>query len=140
MYECGTCGKQFYSGWEARDNHCRSTGHRPAEFICDTCDMYFGSEQSRLQHMDAKNHHFNDGHQSSKYTPKSSQESYEEWCCDMCNAYFDTEEECLDHEVEDHFYCADCERSFVCYEGVRMVRRRAASTGTNTQCPLPCFC
>ncbi|KAK4034872.1 hypothetical protein C8A01DRAFT_48822 [Parachaetomium inaequale] len=136
MYECGTCGKEFYAGWQARDNHCRSTGHRAPEFECDTCDRYFASEQSCLQHMDAKNHHFNDDHESSEYSSESSDESYEEWCCDMCSEYFDTEEKCHRHEIVEHFYCSDCGRSFVNYKGIKNHLDSSLHSDRVVKCPL----
>jgi hypothetical protein len=139
MYACGTCGKEFWAGWKARDNHCRSTGHRAPKFECDTCDRCFSSEQARLNYMDAKNHHFNDDYASSEYTSDSSEEGCEEWYCAMCTAYFDTEEECQDHEVQEHFYCCKCERSFVSYNGIKNVRRCAISTATKRDFPIHTF-
>ncbi|KAJ4411739.1 hypothetical protein N0V82_008923 [Gnomoniopsis sp. IMI 355080] len=51
-YECGTCGREFSSGWRALDQHCEATGHdaEPEIYECDRCDRIFSDEESRQQH------------------------------------------------------------------------------------------
>lgn len=100
-FECGTCGKIFPAGWRARDNHCRATGHQPPDFECDTCSRWFESRRACIQHMNDKNHF-----------------AYE---CNICNETWPTEEDRTVHENEEHCYCADCDRLFSSYNGIKMV-------------------
>lgn len=101
MFECGTCGKGFPAGWAARDNHCRSTGHSPPTYECDTCDAWFYAHHSKWQHMEAKNHFA--------------------WKCDDCVETWPTEEQLKEHQVDDHFYCAGCDRYFNSRNNLKMV-------------------
>lgn len=107
MFECGDCGKAFAAGFQARENHCRSTGHLAPRFECDSCDVYFRTDTARCQHMDAKGH----------------------WCdqedevfeCHICPYLYNEEDDCREHEVNNHYYCADCDRSFQNLNNIKMV-------------------
>lgn len=95
MFTCGTCWRVFHAGWQARDQHCDATGHRRPKFECDTCDNYFDDEEDRRNHMDYRNHWFDDAPE-----------------CRLCNSRFPTAGERNSHEVADHHYCAECQREF----------------------------
>jgi DNA-directed RNA polymerase subunit RPC12/RpoP len=126
MYECWACGKKFAAGWDARENHCRSTGHRRPEYECDTCTEFFFNEKARQKHMDVKGHHLdgNNGHDDSGYrSGESDGYDHEEWNCAICRASFYSEEECWEHEVEEHFYCSDCGRRFSSMNGLENVSK-----------------
>lgn len=101
-YECGSCWKSFPAGWTARENHCRSTGHSRPTFECDSCHRNFGSETARFQHMDATNHFDHE--------------------CSICDETWPTASERKTHEIEEHFYCLDCNRSFQNLNNIQMVR------------------
>lgn len=122
MYECGTCGKAFRAGLQAREQHCDATGHSPPRFECDSCDAYFRSERAMLQHMSATGHFDDD----SNYDDDSDYGVE----CTHCDLTFDTLDQREDHEVEDHFYCHDCDRTFVNYGAIEMV-------GPGTRLVLP---
>jgi hypothetical protein len=106
MYECGTCGNVFPSGYRARNQHCNATGHSVPDFECDTCDAWFGSQSSCWQHMRAKDHF-------SSYRNDNVE-------CSECDETFETDEACREHQIEDHYYCTDCDRHFVNYN-IKMV-------------------
>ncbi|KAF2156503.1 hypothetical protein K461DRAFT_97044 [Myriangium duriaei CBS 260.36] len=115
-FTCGTCGKTFPAGWEARDNHLRSTGHSAPTFECDTCSRYFGSEKARFQHMDAVNHF--------------------RWECNLCDETWPTEGMRQDHEHSEHNYCADCQRNFANYNNLKMHLNSRIHRGQQIQCPF----
>lgn len=104
-FECGTCGKGFPAGYRARENHCNLTGHRRPGFECDRCHRYFHSAGARWQHMKERNHF-----------------AYE---CHFCDETWPGEEGLKVHEVEDHHYCADCNRTFQSYNNIQMVSGHA---------------
>ncbi|KAH8807236.1 hypothetical protein F5884DRAFT_899669 [Xylogone sp. PMI_703] len=120
-FECGTCRKVFYTGWRARDNHLRSTGHRAPAFECDKCARYFGSERARFQHMNDLNHFA--------------------WECSVCDETWSTEDRMTEHEHEDHNYCGECERTFANYNNLKMHLNSRIHRGQKVQCPLckACF-
>ncbi|KAK3385143.1 hypothetical protein B0H63DRAFT_179746 [Podospora didyma] len=116
MFECDTCGKCFPAGWQARENHCRSTGHSIPRFECDICDAYFRSEHARHQHMRARSHFFDE--------------------CRVCNHTEPDENDIKDHEVIVHHYCRDCSRHFQSLNSIRMHLNSAIHRGRYIRCPL----
>ncbi|KAL2128841.1 hypothetical protein VTI74DRAFT_8573 [Chaetomium olivicolor] len=125
MFECGTCGKSFPAGCRARDQHCEATGHDIPDFECDTCDAYFGSEHARQQHMRAKGHFY-----------EKEEEETPGWECRRCNNVFWTEQECRDHMVENHLYCADCDRHFMSYNNIKQHLNSKTHRGSTVSCPF----
>ncbi|KAK3997910.1 hypothetical protein QBC44DRAFT_255087 [Cladorrhinum sp. PSN332] len=121
MYECGDCGKAFPAGWQARQNHCHSTGHTPPEFECDSCDMWFDDNYDRSQHM--KDYYHEDDY-------------LEYFECSICIELFTTSEERVDHEVEDHHYCSDCQRSFINRNNIKQHLNSRIHRGQNMSCPF----
>lgn len=106
-FECGTCSKAFSTGWQARDNHLYSTGHRPPAFECGKCARYFGTEAARFQHMKALNHFA--------------------WECSKCSETWPTKGQLVNHEHDDHKYCSKCERIFNDRNSIKMVRPASPS-------------
>lgn len=106
-YECYTCEKAFPAGWQARENHCRATGHSAPPFECDTCPRYFGSQRACNDHMNTLGHFADD-----------SDDSYE---CDICDETWPSEEDLMEHEIRDHYYCDECDRTFQSYNNIRAV-------------------
>lgn len=106
-YECYTCEKAFPAGWQARENHCRATGHSAPPFECDTCPRYFGSQRACNDHMNTLDHFADD-----------SDDSYE---CDICDETWPSEEDLTEHEIRDHYYCDECDRTFQSYNNIRAV-------------------
>lgn len=41
--------------------------------------------------------------------------------CELCDETWPSEEELQDHEVQDHFYCANCDRDFNTLNNIRQV-------------------
>lgn len=103
-FECGSCGKEFPAGFQARENHCHSTGHAPPRFECDSCHRWFNSEDARWQHMNSLNHFEHE--------------------CSQCNETYPTSEELKQHEIDYHYYCADCDRAFKDHNSIKMVSNR----------------
>lgn len=66
--------------------------------------------------MDAKNHWGSDDDDGSSSGSETSGEGY--WC-ELCDYFFDDEDDRDDHEIEDHFYCRDCDRDFWSRNGIR---------------------
>lgn len=104
MYECGTCWKAFPAGFNARNNHCDSTGHDEPEFECDTCDQNFDDNYERSEHMISWGHCAN-----SRYK------------CNICIERFDTSQGQRTHEVNFHHYCQDCDRTFISLNNIKQV-------------------
>lgn len=50
VFTCGTCWREFYAGWRARDQHCEATGHSPPRNECYECDEYFDSNADKIDH------------------------------------------------------------------------------------------
>ncbi|KAB5540315.1 hypothetical protein GE09DRAFT_1245347 [Coniochaeta sp. 2T2.1] len=115
-YTCGTCWKTFPAGWKARDNHCDATGHQIPRFECDRCERYFASESAREAHMWAKNHF--------------------DLECNICDETWPNEEDVKEHEVEEHFYCADCDRTFMNLNNIQQHLRSRIHRGTDIMCPF----
>ncbi|KAI1422462.1 hypothetical protein F5Y12DRAFT_717359 [Xylaria sp. FL1777] len=115
-FECGTCGKVFESGWRARENHLRSTGHSAPEFECNRCSRYFGSERARFQHMDAMNHF--------------------EWECSICDETWPTDGQRIEHEHDNHNYCSECQRTFMSHNNLKMHLNSRIHRNYQIQCPF----
>ncbi|KAH6654056.1 hypothetical protein BKA67DRAFT_564050 [Truncatella angustata] len=115
-YECGSCHKTFEAGWQARENHLRSTGHHAPTFECDSCPSHFRSETARFQHMDALNHF--------------------EWECSLCNETWPTDEQRVEHEHDDHNYCSECEKTFANRNNLKMHLNSRTHRGQQIRCPF----
>ncbi|OIW32642.1 hypothetical protein CONLIGDRAFT_699522 [Coniochaeta ligniaria NRRL 30616] len=119
MFECGTCGKEFRAGFQARENHCFSIGHDPPEFECDTCDEYFDDNWDRSEHM--------------RYLGHATYSKHE---CSICIERFESAEETEEHEVEDHHYCHDCDRTFNNRNNIKQHLNSRTHRGTEMTCPF----
>ncbi|RCI16407.1 hypothetical protein L249_1988 [Ophiocordyceps polyrhachis-furcata BCC 54312] len=105
-FECGTCGKEFLSGWQARDNHCSSTGHSRPDHECDTCHRHFRTEAACSQHMN-----------------------------DTCH-WTRSESDVAEHHHDAHNYCSDCRRFFADANAFKMHLRSRQHLGSNVACPF----
>ncbi|KAJ4391166.1 hypothetical protein N0V93_004782 [Gnomoniopsis smithogilvyi] len=115
--ECGTCGKEFPTGWHARDQHCKATGHSPPEvYKCNRCERSFRTYDSQFQHMEAKNHF--------------------QYKCRQCYETWPSEEQRREHEANDHYLCAECDRKFNSRHDVRQHLRSRIHIGCKVSCPL----
>jgi len=75
------------------------------EYQCETCPRRFGSPHAVEQHMDALGHWFYDGIE----------------CREGCGEWFDNESDRVGHEIEDHFWCGDCDWYFQNANNARQV-------------------
>ncbi|KAI0836912.1 hypothetical protein F5Y06DRAFT_304991 [Hypoxylon sp. FL0890] len=116
MATCGTCSRTFVSA-QARYQHMMAVGHTALEFKCDGCSKYFASRGAVVNHMNAKKHW-----------------TYFE--CTLCDKTFQTEEQAKDHEIEEHYFCAECDRQFGDYNAIRMHFNSRVHRGLNIQCPF----
>ncbi|KAF7559528.1 hypothetical protein G7046_g4627 [Stylonectria norvegica] len=117
---CGTCGKVFYTGWKARDQHCDATGHRRPKFECDVCSDYFGDEEDRREHMDECDHWDADAPE-----------------CSQCYQRFPNASEVKQHEFDDHLYCAECDRDFQNRNNMQQhLKSRIHRPDNGPQCPF----
>ncbi|KAK3380137.1 hypothetical protein B0T24DRAFT_590631 [Lasiosphaeria ovina] len=92
-FECGTCRKAFAAGYQARDDHCLSTGHEPPRNECERCPLYFVNKYWVNRHMAHANHW-----------------GYE---CQTCHQTFKTLGQCNYHERQhSDAYCGGCSQSF----------------------------
>ncbi|KAK0669899.1 hypothetical protein QBC41DRAFT_99369 [Cercophora samala] len=119
MYECGDCYRRFPSGWRARDQHCNATGHSIPDFECFTCYEYFDDNWERSQHMHDWYH--------------LPDEYYE---CAICIEVFRSNAEVTKHEVHNHFYCRDCERTFNNFNNIKMHLNSRTHRGEQITCPF----
>ncbi|KAI1503082.1 hypothetical protein F5X99DRAFT_133938 [Biscogniauxia marginata] len=115
MWTCGTCGREFAT-CKSRQQHMDALCHSMPPHECDTCERYFGSRRVVENHMNALGHW-----------------NYE---CDFCYEKFSVVEELNEHEIEDHYYCSDCDRTFMNYNNVKMHLNSRIHRGTNMQCPF----
>lgn len=114
-YLCGTCGRTFPAGWKARQQHCDATGHSPPPYECSSCPRWFNSDLACRQHMSNRNHF--------------------PYQCELCDETWPSEEELQDHEVQDHFYCANCDRDFNTLNGIG----RSVQYSLWAQCSTTCL-
>ncbi|KAI1136434.1 hypothetical protein F5Y05DRAFT_415203 [Hypoxylon sp. FL0543] len=115
MVNCGTCGRKFETV-QARQQHMDAVGHSSLKFGCVTCSKSFASTGAARDHMDAKNHWGYD--------------------CKRCDETFPTKEEVKEHEIEDHYFCDDCDRQFNDYNAIKMHLNSRIHRGRNMECPF----
>ncbi|KAF4582188.1 putative zinc finger protein [Ophiocordyceps camponoti-floridani] len=120
-FECGSCGKEFPHGCQARDNHCSSTGHSMPEYECDTCHRFYKTERACFQHMDDCNHW--------------NRTFYKCGLCDQRVRYL-SKDSLVQHEYDEHDYCSDCDRIFQNYNNLRMHLNSRAHRGSSLACPF----
>ncbi|KAI1345021.1 hypothetical protein F5Y15DRAFT_410705 [Xylariaceae sp. FL0016] len=114
-WTCGSCERVFGSE-RAREQHMDALGHVADSFECDTCTRCFGSSGAARQHMNVCNHF---GHE-----------------CYICDETWPTREDREAHEAEEHFYCADCDRTFQNYNNIKMHLNSRTHRGLNLACPF----
>lgn len=85
-------------------------------YDCTWCRRRFYSAQAQWQHKADKNHF-----------------DYE--CC-FCDDTYETDASLEEHEIEDHHYCADCDRHFMNYNNIQQHLRSAAHLGSSVTCPF----
>ncbi len=51
--------------------------------------------------------------------------------CRFCGEEFESKEDVTEHEIEDHRYCADCNRTFTDRNAIKMV---SLGEGLNEKC------
>ncbi|KAI5459426.1 hypothetical protein BGZ63DRAFT_491712 [Mariannaea sp. PMI_226] len=115
-FQCGSCSKTFPSGFQARENHCSSTGHERPQYECESCPRWFRNQSACNQHMDALNHW-----------------PYE---CAVCDETWPTAEQRKDHQIRTHFYCGPCKRQFQSFNNIKMHLQSRIHQGTNIRCPF----
>ncbi|CAJ2502084.1 Uu.00g049370.m01.CDS01 [Anthostomella pinea] len=59
-----------------------------------------------------------------------------EWECDFCYETFSSEEEQEQHEIDVHYHCADCDRTFSNYNAIKMHLNSRTHRGTDLACPF----
>ncbi|KAI2616809.1 hypothetical protein GGR54DRAFT_222853 [Hypoxylon sp. NC1633] len=114
-WTCGTCALTFDT-LRARRRHMRHLNHSIPEHECETCPRFFRSRSRVVAHMNAKNHW-----------------PYE---CEICCETWPSDEERREHEVEDHYYCYDCDREFRNLNGIKMHLNSRIHRGLDTECPF----
>lgn len=102
-----------------------ATGHEPPDFECDTCDHYFGSQKAVDQHMNDLGH-----------WDESSESEGPVHDCDYCDDAFDDIDDLRTHEVEEHLYCVDCDRSFRDRNSIGQHLRGKLHRTSTVQCPF----
>lgn len=83
---------------------------------CNCCSRRFNSSRAQWQHKYDKNHF--------------------DWECHCCDETYETESMCEEHEVEDHLYCADCDRSFRNLNNIQQHLRSSVHVGASIACPF----
>ncbi|KAH9897432.1 hypothetical protein F4778DRAFT_771869 [Xylariomycetidae sp. FL2044] len=83
---------------------------------CDTCNRKFNSWHARIQHMDAKGH--------------SAPE------CSHCDDTFANHQACKEHEIEQHYWCPDCKRTFQSSNNIKMHMNSRHHRGRTIACPF----
>ncbi|PHH85428.1 hypothetical protein CDD83_424 [Cordyceps sp. RAO-2017] len=121
FFECGTCGKEFPSGWQARENHCYSTGHAQPDHECDTCHRWFRSRAACAQHMN------DTGHWVKPCRP---------YACSLCDDTWSSKGDLTQHEHYSHNYCADCRRVFQNLNNLKMHLNSHVHRGSTISCPF----
>lgn len=85
-------------------------------YDCTWCKRRFHSVHAQWQHKYDKNHF-----------------DYE---CNCCDETYEIEKECVDHEIEDHYYCSECNRTFRNRSNIQQHLRSAAHIGSSITCPF----
>lgn len=105
VYLCHTCDQSFYDedGLKEHldDYYDHEAAHEYATYGCDTCLAIFNSDAARWQHMNAKGHVGRE--------------------CRVCDNKYRSEQGLIEHEVEDHNYCADCDKFFQNTNNIKQV-------------------
>ncbi|KAI1645263.1 uncharacterized protein F4817DRAFT_344209 [Daldinia loculata] len=114
-WTCGTCWKEFTTE-RSREQHMDALDHSVPDHECDRCSRFFNSRSAVVNHMNAKNHWY-----------------YE---CTFCDETWPTEEQQREHEMEEHFHCTDCSRTFRNYNDIKMHLNSRAHRGININCPF----
>ncbi|EAA30031.1 hypothetical protein GE21DRAFT_9830 [Neurospora crassa] len=119
VYLCYTCNQSFYDEDDLKehldDYYGHEAAHEYAMYGCDTCLAIFTSDAARWQHMNAKGHV---GHE-----------------CRVCDNQYRSEQGLIEHEVEDHNYCADCDKSFQNTNNIKQHLNSRTHRGQNIDCP-----
>ncbi|CAM1511828.1 Fc.00g093410.m01.CDS01 [Cosmosporella sp. VM-42] len=119
VYTCGTCSKEFYTGIQARNQHCAALLHELPCYECDGCDEFFDDEDDRRNHMDYHGHW---GIHSSG--------------CRVCYNRFPGITERDQHEIEIHQYCAECLRFFESPNNIQQHLNSARHRSSTVSCPF----
>ncbi|KAI0121923.1 hypothetical protein F4814DRAFT_194350 [Daldinia grandis] len=115
LWTCGTCEREFVT-WRSREQHMDALDHSTPEHECDKCSRFFNSRSAAVNHMNVKNHWFHE--------------------CSICNETRPTDDQVKEHEIEEHFYCADCDRTFNTYNNIKMHLNSRVHRGINIDCPF----
>ncbi|KAK6852529.1 hypothetical protein PG995_011080 [Apiospora arundinis] len=123
---CGTCGRWFGS-FESRDQHMNALNHVRPEFECDTCERFFPTRRQVDDHMNSKDHWSNYGNETAIEYP-----------CRLFQCYHiaATEEDRNQHEAYAHDFCGDCHRFFNNGNNAWMHRNSKLHRGTPIRCPF----
>ncbi|KAH9024630.1 hypothetical protein EDB85DRAFT_2292533 [Lactarius pseudohatsudake] len=102
MAYCDRCERTFPHDWAYEQHSCdidfaseesldQHYGNSPKHHYCKDCERHFDSENSKMQHMEAKH-----------------------WYCETHNKIFDSEHGLESHyrQSGDHIYCVECETNF----------------------------
>ncbi|KAI0100271.1 hypothetical protein GGR51DRAFT_358644 [Nemania sp. FL0031] len=117
-WECDACYRTFGS-YRALTQHQVAVGHEeedPFKFKCQRCSYTFRTQYAADEHMDMNNHY--------KHR------------CSCCTTTLPTEAEIKEHEVEDHYWCSDCERGFQNYNNIKMHLNSRVHRGNSISCPF----
>lgn len=113
---CGTCWRWFGS-FETRDQHLDELNHEPPEFECNLCERYFQTKRQVKEHMTAEGHW--DYQEDDEST--HSEDTGDSCECGICDDVFDNDEDCIEHEAFIHKWCWECEVYFQTAEGAWQV-------------------
>ncbi|OTB03758.1 hypothetical protein M426DRAFT_321474 [Hypoxylon sp. CI-4A] len=87
-------------------------------WCCETCPKSYESWRDRERHLD------NRGHYPLDFT------------CAVCNRIYSNDERLRDHEIDECYYCSDCDRKFISYNNIKMHLHSRVHVGTNASCPF----
>ncbi|KAI1381888.1 hypothetical protein F4677DRAFT_439695 [Hypoxylon crocopeplum] len=85
---------------------------------CRNCNKRFGTWPSREQHLYALSHNPLD------------------FECHRCTRVFQDDIDRREHEVDEHFYCVDCSKTFMSLNNIKMHLNSRVHRGTDVQCPF----
>ncbi|KAK0610195.1 hypothetical protein B0T17DRAFT_128730 [Bombardia bombarda] len=122
MYKCGTCDRGFPAGWKSLLQHCIALDHGTPVFDCPAgyCYERFDNPFDLEEHQDDYDHH--------------------EFECSVCPKTFPTTDIQKAHEVEDHLFCADCERYFYSLNNIKQHLNSKLHRGQHAECPFCRVC
>ncbi|TQN65982.1 hypothetical protein CSHISOI_09602 [Colletotrichum shisoi] len=109
-WTCGTCWRDFSTGWRLREQRLDSAGHETRDNECESCRRGFDIHQAVELDADELDHRA-DGcfFESAKHK------------CGDCSDCFPHEKDLRDHQVREHYYCQPCNRCFQNHNDVRQV-------------------